>query len=143
MTSSKHTSVRRSKSPVRLTTFKEPNDRQNGCLKRDRQLVSSGPHLTMRTRKDAAVHVSLSSDEIVKQRSEETSPRPLAPPRASASAKPKSPNSLPSPSQALTQNSKRPTVFQPLLSERFQKPSIKATTNRPANPAASPSVRRI
>jgi len=79
MTSSKHTSARGYKRNVRLTTFITPNLRQNGCLKRDRQLVSSGPLLTQRTRKDAAVHVSLSSDEIVKQRSEDKSPRPPQP----------------------------------------------------------------
>ncbi len=91
MTSSKHTSVRSYKINVRLTTFAKPNPEQNGCLKRDRQLVSSGPLLTQETRKDAAVHVSLSSDEIVKQRSEDNSPRPKALSRASRQDKTQKP----------------------------------------------------
>jgi hypothetical protein len=91
MTSSKHTSIQSYKPSVRLTTFAKPNPEQNGCLKRDRQLVSSGPLLTQETRKDAAVHVSLSSDEIVKQRSEDKSPRPKAPPRASRQDKTQKP----------------------------------------------------
>jgi len=73
MTSSKHNPAQGYKRPDRLTTFENTQPKRNGCLKRDRQLVSSGSSSlsAKQPRKDAAVHVSLSSDEIVKQLSED------------------------------------------------------------------------
>ena len=59
----------------------QTSPRRNGRLKRDRQLVSSGLLVAQKPRKDAAVHVSLSSDEIVKQRSRATTLRSRQPQR--------------------------------------------------------------
>ena len=94
----------------------QTSPRRNGRLKRDRQLVSSGLLVAQKPRKDAAVHVSLSSDEIVKQpsraitlrsrklpgtpRAPKTPPNPISDlsPPPSAEAESKNGRHLPAPS---------------------------------------------
>jgi hypothetical protein len=138
LTSSKHNPDPGYKLPVRLTTFEKPNPNQNGCLKRDRQLVSSGPQVTSGSRKDAAVHVSLSSDEIVKQRSEEISPRSTRPQGARALSKPNQtqtptlPFSPPNPAVQPDPKAKRADFFPPPPLREGEK--LRRSRSLPTNP---------